>query len=148
MTEKVDPKFEGIFDNLWKNETPAEEPKGEEPKSDFFQDLIKKMETEVLKTCTGCGEEFKGQPETELCIGCEYLERNPELKPKRWTWTKIENQWGVIATWPDKDPRPQPGDRVTVHRKDGNTSEAILREHADTRGTPAGEIKVIFYIQG
>ena len=147
MTAKVDPEFEGIFDHLWENRTPVEEPKGEEPESDFFQELTKRMKTQVLKACEKCGKEFKGQPETPLCTSCYFLEKYPEFQPKRWTWTKIESQWGVTAIWPDKDPLPEPGETITVHRKDDTTSEVTLREYNETRGTPSGERKVFFHIK-
>lgn len=78
------------------------------------------------RTCTQCGEEFRGS--RDLCQQCEYYRDFPEMAPGYWTWTKSAQGWMIRAVWREKEPWPEPGTAVTVHRKNGTTSQATIRE--------------------
>ena len=143
MKKATDPAFDGIFDHLSNQKDAKEEnEQREEPASNFFQDLIERMERQVWKACEKCGTEFKAQPETLICTTCDFQERYPEFQPKRWTWTPMGNQWGIIAVWPPKDADPEVGTTVTVHRKDGSTSQATISEVEGLRAFGTGQFKM------
>ena len=80
--------------------------------------------------CEQCGTTFdQVKDKHTLCTECEYLEEHPEMAPKHWTWTRgPASNWMAVATWPDKEPLPEPGDRITIHRKDGSDSTHTVTE--------------------
>ena len=85
---------------------------------------------------------FQGLPETDSCIDCQYKQEHPEARDMYWTWKRSgRGGWGIVAHWPDKEPLPNPGDRVNVHRKDGSFSTAIILE-VDLRYLPASRAQL------
>ena len=82
----------------------------------------------VNRECAQCGTEFRASPDAQLCTQCEYYRVHPEMAPKYFTWTKVGSEWGITAHWPEKEPLPEPGDTVTVHRKDGSESTETIAE--------------------
>ena len=81
------------------------------------------------KTCNDCGEEFTTHvPENTTCTECGYYREHPELAPMYWTWTRRGRWWTVAATWPVKEPLPEVGAVITVHRKDGTSSTETISE--------------------
>lgn len=46
-----------------------------------------------------------------------------------WTWRRgPHGRWDIVAYWPDGEPLPDPGEQVTVHRKDGSNSAVTIQE--------------------
>ena len=84
----------------------------------------------------------------ETCRQCSFYRDHPELAPKYWTWTRgPRNTWRVICTWPEKEDFPEPGLKITVHRKDSSTSQETVKEfdyhHFDT----TANLKVIYFVE-
>ena len=101
----------------------------EKPEAFDFDNMFKKLNSMSKKQCNECGQVFRGLPETDLCLECRYKQDHPEESDMYWTWRKGGRPtWGIVAYWPDKEPPPNPGDRVTVHRKDGSSSTAVILE--------------------
>ena len=95
-------------------------------------------------TCTECAQGFTSHREdSTICSECGFYQSHPELAPKRWTWSMGSNQWGVVAFWPEKEDLPQPGDIITVHRKDETTSVETIAEVRNTNYTPAARLRVL-----
>ena len=90
---------------------------------DFSQ--IRKREYTL---CQDCGDRFRALPDEHHCVACQYYRDHPELALKHWTWKKRGQNWTVVATWPDGEPLPLPGDSITVHRKDTTTSTETISE--------------------
>ena len=83
----------------------------------------------IRKDCAECGQQFRGMPETDLCQECKYKRDHPEARDMYWTWCRgPHGRWDVVAYWPDGEPLPDPGERVTVHRKDGSNSTITIQE--------------------
>ena len=59
-----------------------------------------------------------------------------------WTWCKEGRpRWGILAHWPDGEPLPDVGEQVTVHRKDGSSSIAVILE-VELRYLPTGRAQL------
>jgi ribA/ribD-fused uncharacterized protein len=81
------------------------------------------------RQCTRCGNEYRCTPQApDICQECQDLEAHPEKAPRYWTWTKMGRKWMIAAYWPDDEPLPEPGEEVTVHRKNGSQSTETIRE--------------------
>ena len=80
--------------------------------------------------CSRCAATFDQiSEEQQLCTECQFESDHPELAPQYWTWTRSgSSTWTAVATWPDKEPLPEPGDTITVHRRDGSSSEHTITE--------------------
>ena len=97
----------------------------------------------VSKTCSGCGNEFRGLPEHDTCIDCKFRQENPELNDGYWTWKRAgSGRWDIVAYWPDGEPEPDIGMIVTVHRKDGTASSAEITEIHGKRYLPNGRAQM------
>ena len=86
------------------------------------------MPKQEEKYCQDCGQQFRGFPEQPRCTQCHYDSMYPEEAPKYWTWKKRGQNWIISATWPDREPLPNVGETVTVHRKDGSSSDETITE--------------------
>ena len=96
-----------------------------------------------LKVCGDCGEEYRGSEESERCTSCHFLMLNPEYAPRYWTWTRgPRDTWKVTARWPDMDNPPEPGQTITVHRKNGSSSEETISEVGEFRLDRAAEWQI------
>ena len=93
------------------------------------------------KPCSQCNDVFRGTDEEQLCPQCLHRKEYPEDQDQHWTWRRAGGRWEAIAYWPHGEPLPQPGDRITVHRRDGSTTTAVVRE-ADLRYTSTGRGRV------
>ena len=103
---------------------------------------FEKLNSMTRKDCAECGQVFQGLPETGSCIDCQYKQEHPEAQDMYWTWKRAgRSGWGIVAHWPDKEPLPNPGDRVTVHRKDGSSSTAVILE-VELRYLPTGRAQL------
>ena len=92
----------------------------------------------IRKDCTGCGQVFRGLPEVQLCTLCQY-KQTPRGMDMRWTWKRAgRGRWRIAAYWPDREPLPNPGDQVTVYRKDGSSSTVTILEVEGLRYLPSG----------
>lgn len=112
-----------MFEENEKDQNPEQEA---EPVPSFLETLGRKRET---KNCAQCEKEFTTRTAAELCEQCSFYADHPEMAPKYWTWhRRASGVWGVQATWPEGEPLPEPGDRVTVHRRNGTSSVETLRE--------------------
>ena len=99
------------------------------------------------KNCEECGQTFEGFPQERTCLECRYLRDNPEQAPKYWTWRRRGSGiWGVSAHWPDNEPLPEPGDQVTVHRKNGSTSVETIREVDGLIYLPTGQARLDCFV--
>ena len=94
------------------------------------------------RDCRDCGETFRAAPGEETCAFCRYLREHPEEGPKHWTWRRRSGVWGISAHWPDNEPLPEPGDKVTVHRKNGSTSVETIREVDGLLYLPTGKARL------
>ena len=107
-----------------------------------------RLNSMVKKDCTQCGNEFRGLPENELCIDCEFKRKNPELNDGYWTWKRAgTDRWDIVAYWPDEGPDPNTGQVVTVHRKDGSSSTAQILEVEGHRYLPNGRRQMQCIVQ-
>lgn len=79
-------------------------------------------------TCQECGQQDRGPEGSTKCTQCRLYESHPELAPGYFTWTKTANGWAASAKWGDKNPEPEPGTVITVHRKNGSVSQHTVRE--------------------
>ena len=108
-----------------------------------FNNMFDRLKSMVWKNCTECGQEFHGLPEADLCLECRYNQEHPEESDMYWTWNKGGRPtWGIVAYWPDGQPLPDAGDRVTVHRKDGSTSVVKIHEVEGLRYLPTGRAQL------
>ncbi len=82
----------------------------------------------TYKNCVTCGQATRGPEQIAQCHECEYKEAHPEEQDLYWTWRRGGSQWMIQAYWPDHAPIPNPGDDVTVHRRDGNESVEVIKE--------------------
>ena len=83
--------------------------------------------------CAGCEQDFRTTGDA-LCTECRFHQDHPEEAPGYWTWSqRAAGRWGVQAKWRERDPLPEPGTVITVHRKDGTTSQHTIGSHPDTR---------------
>ena len=90
--------------------------------------------------CAECGASFKTAREHETrCYECSYYHDHPERAPGYFTWTKTNSQWVATARWRDQADPPEIGAVVTVHRKDGSSSEHAVIEVLDRRYNTSGE---------
>lgn len=104
-----------------------------------------KLPKPTERTCTRCGADFRGI--RDLCDQCDFYESHPEMAPGYWTWRSSNQGWMVQAAWPENDPEPEPGTVVTVHRKDGTTSQATLGELDHFRYDMAAQKVMIYPVQ-
>ena len=73
--------------------------------------------------CEDCGRDFLASSDT-LCTECRSYREHPERAPGYFRWGRIApKQWGAQARWKENSPLPEPGDVITVHKKDGTSSE-------------------------
>ena len=91
-------------------------------------------------TCTGCGQQSRGPEGSAKCSECRFYESHPEMAPAYFTWTKTGSGWAATAKWREKDPEPEPGAVITVHRKDGSTSEHTVAETTGHRYDTSGNL--------
>ena len=106
-------------------------------------DFAFRLPSRQTHPCPQCGQEARGDEGNELCTQCDFYLANPKMAPKYWTWTRLShNQWGVTSFWPEKEDLPQPGDPVTVHRKDGATSSHTIQEVRNSGFTPEARFRV------
>ena len=111
----------------------------EKPEAFDFDNVVDRLKSMTRKPCNECGQVFRGAEEQELRTECGYKRDHPEARDKYWTWKrKGRNGWEIAAYWPDREPLPEPGDPVTVHRRDGSTSIAVIREVEGLRYLPTG----------
>ena len=110
-----------------------------------FAELNERLRNRVELDCADCGETFKAMPDQTLCTQCEFHRKNPELAPKYWTWTRggEHNDWLATARWPEKEPFPEPGERITMHRKDGSTSLKTIQEVVHHHFDQVGELRLV-----
>ena len=114
----------------------------EKPEAFDFDNMFEKLNSMTRKDCAECGQVFQGLPETGSCIDCQYKQEHPETRDMYWTWKRSgRGGWEIVAHWPDKEPLPNPGDRVSVHQKDGSSSTAIILE-VDLRYLPTGRAQL------
>ena len=98
-----------------------------------------RLNSMVRKECSQCGREFRGLPENDTCVDCEFQRKNPDLNDGYWTWSRGgDDRWDFVAYWPDDEPDPDPGQVVTVHLKDGSTSSVTILEVEGRRYLPNG----------
>ena len=108
-----------------------------------FDSMFDRLESMIKKPCGECGREFEGIPEDDICLECQYKQEHPEESDMYWTWSKGGRPtWGIVAYWPDQEPLPDPGERVTVHRKDGSTSVVTIHEVEGLRYLPTGRAQL------
>ena len=108
-----------------------------------FDKILKALNSMTRKPCNECGQAFRGLEEQELCTECSYKRDHPEDRDMYWTWSRAgRGSWGIAACWPDREPMPEPGDQVTVHRRDGSTSIAVIREVEGLSYRPTGRGKL------
>ena len=112
-----------------------------------FSAVFSELNSRTRKECSRCGETFRGTEDEEICPQCEFRAAHPEEQDKYWTWTRFGREWGITAYWPDREPLPDPGDRVTVHRKDGSTATATVREMPELRYLPDGRGRVYCWVE-
>ena len=98
------------------------------------------------KRCSQCGRVFTTRHDNDLCEQCQYYADNPDQAPKYFTWHQRSSGWHIRATWPDKEPLPEPGDQVTVHRKNGSTSVETVREVEGLIYLPDGRGRLDCYV--
>ena len=99
-------------------------------------------------TCTECDQPCRINRTEDLCDECNFHRSHPEMAPGYWTWQKLaDNSWGVQATWREPSQLPQPGDSITVHRKNGTTSNTTIRELTHTHYNKSGNLVVHCRIQ-
>ena len=79
-------------------------------------------------TCNTYGQKDRGPEGQTICAQCRLYEDHPEMRPGYFTWTSTSKGWAATAKWGDNEPEPEPGNTVTVHRKDGSTSVHTVRE--------------------
>jgi hypothetical protein len=101
----------------------------------------------VRKECSQCGNGFHGLPENDTCVDCEFRRKNPDLNDGCWTWSRGGDRWDIMAYWPDDEPDPDPGQVVTVHRKDGSTSSVTILEVEGRRYLPNGRAQMRCLVQ-
>ncbi len=98
-------------------------------------------------TCQSCGQNDRGPEGSTTCSECRLYLDHPESAPGYFTWTKTSSGWAATALWRDKNPDPQPGTTITVHRRDGSSSEHTTREllnsHYNTDGNKVVTCTVI-----
>ena len=94
--------------------------------------------TPATKTCSDCGEKFRSVG-ADTCAECRYYEDNPHLAPGYFRWTRATGRWIATAVWKTDMPVPKPGDTITVHRKDGDTSKQTVTEELPDRIDATGD---------
>ena len=115
--------------------------------SDFFANLSSRHRE--TKNCGQCGNEFTTRTGADLCDQCQLYAIHPEMAPKYWTWRRRgSGVWGVTTRWLDNEPLPEPGEQVTVHRKNGSTSVETLREVEGLIYQPDGTARLDCFIEG
>ena len=114
---------------------PGLEPEKKESMVDFDFSKIPNMEN---RTCTGCGQDFRGSG--ELCTECGFYQSHPEEAPGYWTWSRSGTEWKIRAKWLEKESWPEPGTVVTVHRKNGSDSQETILEDGESRYDRAGNM--------
>ena len=67
--------------------------------------------------------------------------------PKYFTWHKRASGWTIRAYWPDSEPLPEPGDQVTVHRKNRTTSVVTIREVEGPTYLPSGQAGLDCFVE-
>ena len=98
-------------------------------------------------TCSQCGDEDRGPEGTAICTLCQYYEANPAEAPGYFTWSSNLEGWAATAKWREKEPVPEPGQTVTVHRKDGGSSEHRVRGTLDRRYDPAANLIITLSVK-
>lgn len=88
--------------------------------------------------CDTCGQQDKGPEGQTTCAQCDFYRTHPEMAPGYFTWTRTAHGWAATATWRDKDPDPAPGTVITVHRKDGTSSQHSVSELLSIRYDTSG----------
>ena len=115
----------------------------EEETAGGFGEILKRLNSMTRKPCNECGQVFRGLDEEELCTECGCKRDHPEARDMYWTWSRAgRGSWGIVAYWPDGEPMPEPGDRVTVNRRDGSTSIAVIHEVEGLRYLPTGRAQL------
>ncbi len=100
------------------------------------------------RNAPSAGEIFRGAEEQTLCQRCDWLKDNPEYQDEYWTWAKgVGNQWKARCYWPESKPLPEPGDVITVHRKDGSTSNATIKEAEGLLYRPSGRANLTCFLK-
>ena len=97
------------------------------------------------KDCSECGQTFRGHDHEELCLECSYKRDHPEARDGYWSWSRSrgpEGGWDIVAYWPDREPLPEPGAVVTVHRKDGTQSQATVQACHGLTWEPTGRGRI------
>ena len=81
-------------------------------------------------------------------IDCEFKRKNPDLNDGYWTWSRggVE-RWDILAYWPDDEPDPEPGQIVTVHRKDRSSSNVTIHEVEGRLYLPNGHAQMRCLVQ-
>ena len=102
-----------------------------------------KLASMAGRECAECGAPFHGTPDDDLCSGHRYQRDHPETAPGYWTWTRMAgDRWGAAALWRENQPMPEPGDVITVHRRDGSEQERTIAEVRDQTYDTAGNPRV------
>ena len=108
-----------------------------------FDEILKRLDRMERKDCGDCGQTFRGLPEEEICIECEYKREHPEARDRFWTWSRVGGgRWTIVAHWPDGEKLPEVGEQVTVHRKNGSTSVETIHEVEGLRYLPTGRAQL------
>ena len=98
--------------------------------------------------CNQCGQEFRTFTPRGLCTECQYYRDNPDQAPKYWTWTRHgDSDWAAVATWPGKDPLPEVGGAITVHRRDGSSSQKTITEVGELQYDTRGRARLRCWVQ-
>ena len=97
----------------------------------------------VRKECSECGQTFRGREDELICIECEHKRDHPEARDMHWTWQRgARGSRDIAAYWPDREPFPEPGDQLTVHRKDGATDTVTVWDAHAVRDLATGQGRV------
>ena len=102
------------------------------------------------RTCQKCGREFHAtQKEEWQCSECKYYETHPEMAKGYWTWTQLGDKWGISAYWSQHGEAENelPGTTVTVHRKNGTTSQATITQVRGGSFNRSAEYRVYCYVK-
>ena len=113
-----------------------------------FNSMFDRLNSMTDKICGECGQQFRGLPETDICLECSYKRDHPEARDKYWTWSRAGgSSWKIVAYWPEREEMPSVGERITVHRRDGSTSVEVIHEVEGLRYRPDGRAQVSCMIE-
>ena len=108
---------------------------------------FEKMPMRSRKSCQKCGETFRGFQDEVICLQCKFYQEHPEEAPGYWKWIGPEQGRRARSTWTENRPLPQPGDTITVHRKDGKASLETVDEVEGLMYQPTGKLLLDVYIK-